>query len=109
MTIVGQLPKTFFLPLFAGHEVCVTVSLCGLRMPNTLAGIDIANQERVCFVDLSIWLQNLHTKPPVLQALSAVLGYVLLLLDLLSAYMGAPIMHEGSFQVHLICNSCTCL
>jgi len=33
--------------------------------------------------------------------MSASLGYMLLLSELLAAYVGGPVLHEGSFQVRM--------
>eukprot|EP00197_Chlamydomonas_leiostraca_P009537 CAMPEP_0202861754 /NCGR_PEP_ID=MMETSP1391-20130828/3046_1 /ASSEMBLY_ACC=CAM_ASM_000867 /TAXON_ID=1034604 /ORGANISM="Chlamydomonas leiostraca, Strain SAG 11-49" /LENGTH=536 /DNA_ID=CAMNT_0049541189 /DNA_START=43 /DNA_END=1649 /DNA_ORIENTATION=+ len=66
--------------LGAGHsQGTLSISLCGLRIPDSLA------------TSPGWWQQQ-----P--QLLSAVLGYLLLLLDLLAAYVGGPLLHEGSFQ-----------
>ena len=33
-----------------------------------------------------------------MQAVSAAIGYMMLFLDLISTYMGGPLLHEGSYQ-----------
>lgn len=57
----------------------LSISLCGARIPELLSAH-------------GGWWQQQPTQ------LSAVLGYMLLLLDLLAAYLGGPLLHEGSFQ-----------
>ncbi len=43
-----------------------------------------------------------HVSSPLVlspQATSCALGYMLLFLELMSTYLGGPLLHEGSFQV----------
>uniref|UniRef100_A0A7S3QPL1 Uncharacterized protein n=1 Tax=Dunaliella tertiolecta TaxID=3047 RepID=A0A7S3QPL1_DUNTE len=58
----------------------VAIAICGLRLPEKLA------------------LDTLQQEPAQQVALSASLGYMLLLSELLAAYIGGPVLHEGSFQ-----------
>ncbi len=118
----------------------ISVSLCGLKLPESLAGGFTQAQTKVrecldthththtqrCYAgrcvrrcvlcramcamqgDVCRSLAGEDTRSRclcmcacmcLLQALCAVLGYALLLMDLAAAYMGAPLLHEGAFQV----------
>jgi hypothetical protein len=72
------IPALSYLPPSANCG-SIALSLCGIRVPDSLRGDNWPLQQQ--------------------QELSAVLGYMLLLLDLMASYLGSPLLHEGSYQV----------